>query len=73
MELAGGIDDSAEVAICNSGYGDSRVADLYDRIRKLVKLGLLEGRGDLELPAGPRYTECRITSAGMQYIHAAQP
>ena len=58
-----------EVAICNSGYEDGEVARLYDTIRNLVKQRLLEGRGDFELPAGPRYTECRITSAGMLELH----
>lgn len=60
----GDCDDEAEVAICNSGYEDLRVGRLYDCIRALVDSGLLEGRGDLSLPAGPRYTECRLSPAG---------
>lgn len=72
MELGGGIGKSAEFAICNSGYEDSEVARFYDGIRNLVRRGLLEGRGDLELPAGPRYTECRVSSAGLQQLRASE-
>jgi hypothetical protein len=60
--------DAAEYAICNSGYEEPRVGNLYDRIRTMAARGLLEGRGDLILPAGPRYTECRITAMGIRQL-----
>ncbi len=53
-----------ESAACVSGYEHPAVASAYDIIRSLASYGLLDGRGDLALPAGPRYTECRISAAG---------
>jgi hypothetical protein len=64
LESYGTLDHDAEVALCCSGYEDNRVRHLYDQLRSLVDRGLLFGRGNLKLPAGPRYTECGITSAG---------
>jgi hypothetical protein len=63
-------DDEVEFALCNSGYEHQRVAKLYDLLRDLVAQGLLEGRGDLQLPAGPRYTECRLSSDGEMHLQA---
>jgi hypothetical protein len=70
MEAAWG--DSAEYAVCNTGYEDAKVSKLYDGIRALIAKGFLDGRGDLTLPAGPRYTECRITTSGSQWLHKAE-
>jgi hypothetical protein len=60
--------DEMEVAACVTGYEDAAVAAAYDAIRSLVKRGLLDGRGDLALPAGPRYTECRLNAAGHGFL-----
>jgi hypothetical protein len=65
-------DDSAEYAVCNTGYEDAKVSRFYDGIRALIAKGYLESRGDLALPAGPRYTECRITTSGSQRLHSAE-
>lgn len=65
------VDTSEEYAICNSGYENPKVARLYEGIRGLIEKGFLEGRGNLGLPAGPRYTECRVTSAGKSELSGA--
>jgi hypothetical protein len=70
LEANGIMSDAAEYAVCNTGYENEDVARLYDGIRALIKSGLLEGRGDLGLPAGPRYTECRITAEGREILHS---
>ena len=49
-----------DFALCNTGYEHPEVGQYYDAIRALVVRGLLEGRGNFDLPAGPRYTECRL-------------
>ena len=64
LETNSALDSAAEEALCNSGYESPAVGQLYDELRALVAQGLLFGRGDLRLPAGPRYTECGITPAG---------
>jgi hypothetical protein len=68
IEQAGDWDDATFFAICNGGYEHPVVGKLYDGIRMLVTQGLLGGRGDLNLPAGPRYTECRITDEGSRAL-----
>ena len=68
LESTIALDHNAEVALCCSGYEDHRVGQLYDQLRLLVDRGLLFGRGNLKLPAGPRYTECGITDAGRQAL-----
>jgi hypothetical protein len=62
------MDDDADTALCCSGYEDHRVGRLYHQLRSLVNGGLLFGRGNLKLPAGPRYTECGITAAGRKAL-----
>lgn len=57
-----------EAAVCVSGDEHPRVASVYDALRLLVNRGLLDGRGDLALPAGPRYTECRVSAAGHRVL-----
>ena len=46
------------------------VGTLDDSIRRLISIGLAEGRGYLELDeyAGPRYTECRIAAMGLAHL-----
>lgn len=60
--------ESAEDAVCNTGYEDPFIGQFYDILRGLVRKGFLTGAGDLSLPAGPRYTECGITDAGRSAI-----
>jgi hypothetical protein len=67
----GGWSEAKEDAVCNSGYEGEEIGRLYDAIRGLVMQGYLVGRGDLTLPAGPRYTECGLTDAGRKVINAA--
>lgn len=43
---------SAEDAVCNTGYEDAFVGQLYDVICGLVTKGFLTGAGNLSLPAG---------------------
>jgi hypothetical protein len=64
LESIGSLNPAAETALCNSGYEQREVGELYDQLRSLVERGLLQGRGNLKLPAGPRYTECGITDPG---------
>ena len=64
LQLMDAWTETAEIALCNTGYEAQEVGKLYDQLRSLVERGLLQGRGDLKLPAGPRYTECGITPAG---------
>ncbi|WP_254510122.1 hypothetical protein [Anatilimnocola floriformis] len=60
--------ERSELALCNGGYEDVEVGRAYDALRQLVNRGLAEGRGDLKSPAGPRYTECEINSAGLRSL-----
>jgi hypothetical protein len=60
--------DSSETALCGDGDEDPAVALLYRRLREMILLDLAEGAGDWRLPAGPRYTECRITRLGEQRL-----
>jgi hypothetical protein len=60
-----------EVAICNDGYEDPVTAQFYDTLRDLVRAGFADFRGDFETPAGPRYTECRITAKGLKRLRLA--
>jgi hypothetical protein len=64
LESEGQLNDETEFAIQNTGYEHVTVGELYDALRSLVRRGLLESRGDLRLPAGPRFTECRISELG---------
>jgi hypothetical protein len=64
LQSSGAVVESAENALCNSGYEDRRVGELYDALRSLATRGLVQSRGDFRLPAGPRYTECGMTSLG---------
>ena len=68
LELTGAWDQTAEFALCNTGYEHPDVARYYDGIRELITKGLIEGRGNLTLPAGPRYTERRITADGLEQL-----
>jgi len=68
LEANGALDFAAEEALCNTSYESPVVGQLYDQLRELVNQGLLFGRGDLRLPAGPRYTECGITPAGREIL-----
>ncbi len=60
--------DASEFALCNDGNEDPEVRQLYNVLREMIRCGLAEGAGDLQLPAGPRYTECRITLAGRRRL-----
>jgi hypothetical protein len=68
LESAGPLSPEAETALCNSGYEHRDVGEAYNQLRALVDGGFLEGRGNLKLPAGPRYTECGITEAGREAL-----
>lgn len=63
--------EELELAACVSGYEHPAVASAYDAIRSLASHGLLDWHGDLTLPAGPRYTECRISAAGRLALGSA--
>ena len=57
-----------EASLCNDGE-HSVVAEHYDAIRRLIReTDLAAGAGDLGLPAGPRYTECWLTSRGFDEL-----
>ncbi len=64
----------AESAVCNEGDEEPVVKHLYDSIRRLISWGLVDGKGYLELKeyAGPRYTECRISSRGIEQLESLQ-
>lgn len=68
LESAYSMNAEAEEALCCSGHEHREVGQLYDNLRALVGRGLLQGRGDLKRPAGPRYTECAITAAGREAL-----
>ena len=68
LENSAAWDELMELAVCNGGFEQPDVAYAYNTIRGLVDRGLLEGRGDLAKPAGPRYTECRISSDGRRLL-----
>lgn len=72
MRSAGLWSSKAEGALCCSGYEREEVGRLYDDLRGLVRRGLLEGKGNLILPAGPRYTECAVTAAGRKALEAVR-
>jgi hypothetical protein len=61
--------DAAEYALCNAGNEDAEVKRFYDVLRRLVECRFAEGAGDLRSPAGPRYTECRITATGTKWLN----
>jgi hypothetical protein len=65
LEMGGLWTDATNEAVCLTGYEDPTVALTYDAIRSLTRRGLLEGKGDLVMPAGPRYTECCISQTGL--------
>ena len=71
LESRGPLSPEAETALCNDGYEAAEVGKLYDQLRSLVGRGLLQGRGNLKLPAGPRYTECGIAVAGREALVAS--
>jgi hypothetical protein len=57
--------DAIESALCNGGNEEPLVARFYAALCKLAcDTPYAAGAGDLRSPAGPRYTECWITSAG---------
>lgn len=64
LQSSGELAESAEGALCLSGDEDRRVGELYDALRSLATRGLVASRGNFQLPAGPRYTECGMTSLG---------
>jgi hypothetical protein len=68
LERLGLWSDAAHEALCHTGYDEANAGRLYDALRALVRSGLLASRGNIELPAGPRYTECKITMAGEQAL-----
>lgn len=68
LQAVGFYDEACEDALCNGGSEEPRTRRFYDALRQLIEAGLAEGRGDLRLPAGPRYTECRITPAGIERL-----
>jgi len=69
LREAGSWNDRLESSLSNAGNEDTLVADFYGALRRLVReTPLADGAGDLELPAGPRYTECWITQAGLNEI-----
>jgi hypothetical protein len=59
---------AAEAALCNAGDEDAATKRFYDLLRRLVERGFADGAGDLRSPAGPRYTECRITAKGKEWL-----
>jgi hypothetical protein len=72
LKAAGRWSEAAEVAICNEGCEEPQTKRFYDVLRQLVLAGFVDGKGDLDpvLPAGPRYTECRIARKGLEELHA---
>lgn len=68
VQTSGAWSEAQEDAVCNSGYEQEEIGQLYDAIRNLVTRGYLIGRGNLTSPAGPRYTECGLTDAGRAAI-----
>jgi hypothetical protein len=58
-------DDAVEYAVCGNGDEHPYCAAFYQKLCALTTRGFAEGRGDLFTPAGPRYTECRITENGI--------
>ncbi len=64
--------EDAEAALCNAGNEEPTVTEYYDALCRLVRdTPFADGAGDFGLPAGPRYTECWITSSGIQLLSTA--
>jgi hypothetical protein len=68
LSSTGSLNRETDEALCCTGYEHAVAGQLYDHLRSLVDRGLLLGKGDLRLPAGPRYTECGITPAGREAL-----
>jgi len=62
--------EEADYALCNSGDEEPETWKFYGVLRQLIRDGYAEGAGDLNLPAGPRYTECRITAKGLERLES---
>jgi hypothetical protein len=60
--------EKSEDALCNAGDEDPDTKRFYDVLRQLIRHGFAEGKGNLRLPAGPRYTECRLSSNGVDWL-----
>lgn len=59
-----------EYALCNGGNEEPLVAKYYGAVCQLARnTVLVDGAGDLGRPAGPRYTECWITPAGIEWLN----
>jgi hypothetical protein len=69
MSAMGKLDDSCEEALCNEGIEDPVTKTFYFALRELIRDGLAQGQGNFDAPAGPRYTECRITPLGLQRLN----
>jgi hypothetical protein len=72
LKAAGCWNEAASTAICLTGYEEVETKRFYDTLRHLMVRGFAEGAGNLELPAGPRYTECWITPKGLEQLRAAR-
>lgn len=72
VEQMGKMTDAADTALCVAGDEDEFVFRLYKELISLVERGLLFGHGDFRTPAGPRYTDCRITANGKEALAAAK-
>ncbi len=76
IDAIGPWDQPWDPTLCNSGDAHPQVAEAYRAMKSLIDSGLLLGAGDWEPPAGPRYTECEITAAGVaalqQYEQSTQ-
>jgi hypothetical protein len=64
--------DAAEAVFNGQFEADAVALRLYEDLLALIAdypdNPLAEGKGDLRLPAAPRYTECRITQLGLERL-----
>ena len=64
--------DAAEAVFNGQFEADPVTLTLYEDLIALIAdypgQPLAEGKGDLRLPAAPRYTECRITRLGLERL-----
>jgi hypothetical protein len=62
-------DAEVERALCTDGTEHGMVAEYYRTLCNLVtQTPYADGRGNFEVPAGPRYTDCRITNEGKRIL-----
>lgn len=71
LEHAGEWTTAAEHVLNGDYDADSVAFEYYEALLHLVRTPFADGKGDLNRPAAPRYTECSITSLGLKRVFEA--